>query len=75
VDDDPSQLSRITIPVLLLYETESTGAHIVSVNLYDEQLPDSRIYGLSGLGHLTPEFGSKPVADALAEIFTENLEK
>ncbi|TVR36046.1 MAG: alpha/beta hydrolase, partial [Balneolaceae bacterium] len=73
--NDPLELARVTIPVLLLYGTESTDAHIDSVHYLDENLPDSRIHGIPGLGHMAPELGEKPVADLLMEFFSKELNK
>lgn len=71
--NDPSELSRVTIPVLLLYGSESTTAHTESVYWLDEQLPDSQALELPGLGHMAPELGSKAVAEAITGFFTEKL--
>ena len=71
--NDPSELSRVTIPVLLLYGSESTTAQTESVYWLDEQLPDSQVLELPDLGHMAPELGSKAVAEAIAGFFTEKL--
>ena len=71
--NDPSELSRADIPVLLMYGTESTDAHIKSVYFLEEQLPDSRVQDLHGLGHMAPELGSKTVSETLIEYFSGKL--
>ena len=40
----------------------------------DEQLPDSRVLELPGLGHMAPELGSEAVAEALVAFFAKELE-
>jgi pimeloyl-ACP methyl ester carboxylesterase len=72
--NDPPELSRVDIPVLLMYGTKSTDAHIESVHFLDEHLPNSQVKDFSGLGHMAPELGSKRVADALTKFFTDKLD-
>lgn len=69
--NDPSELSRITIPVLLLYGSETTTAHTDSVYYLDEQLPDSQIREIDDIGHMAPELGSEAVAEAIVEFFDD----
>lgn len=71
--NDPTQLSTVDKPILLMYGSESTTAHIESVYFLDEQLPESNIRKLSGIGHMAPELGSKAVAEAIAGFFIEKL--
>ena len=69
--NDPEELSRVTVPVLLAYGSESTTAHRESVGYLDERLPDSRVREIPGVGHMAPELEPKLVADKLAEFFAD----
>lgn len=71
--NDPSELSQVTVPVFLVYGSESTTAHIDSMYYLDEQLPNTELCELPGVGHMAPELGSEAVADAFIEFFDEEL--
>lgn len=71
--NDPSELSRFTIPVLLLYGSESTTAHTDSIYYLDDQLPNSQILEITGIGHMAPELGSEAVTEAFLEFFDDQL--
>lgn len=71
--NDPSELSRVTIPVLLLYGAESTTAHTDSVYYLDEQLPNSQVHEIAGIGHMAPELGSEAVSEVFIEFFDGQL--
>ena len=71
--NDPSELVKVTIPVLLVYGSESTTAHIDSVHYLVEQLPNAMVREISGSGHMAPELGDEAVADAFVEFFIDQL--
>lgn len=47
--NDPSELAKVTITVLLVYGSESTTANIDSVHYLGEQLPDAQVSEISGI--------------------------
>ena len=71
--NDPAELERVTIPVLLLYGSRSTTAHIESVHWLDEQLEESVVCGIPEVGHMAPEVDPALVADELVEFFADEL--
>lgn len=71
--NDPSELSRVTIPVLLAYGSQSTAAHADSVSYLEGHLPNTQVREIPDLGHMAPELKPEPVADELIEFFTHEL--
>lgn len=71
--NDPAELATISIPIMLVYGSETTTAHADSIHYLDEHLSKSRVRKLDGLGHMAPELGEPAVADAFIEFFTEEL--
>ena len=71
--NDLAELERVTIPVLLLYGSRSTTAHIESVHWLGEQLAESSVCEISGVGHMAPELDPELVADELVEFFADEL--
>ncbi len=71
--NDPSELSTVSIPVLLLYGSETTTAHTDSVYYLNEQLPNCQMREIAGSGHMAPALGSEAVATAFVEFFDDQL--
>lgn len=71
--NEPSQLSRVTIPVLLLYGSQSTTAHKNSVWYLAEHLPDTEVREIPAIGHMAPEIEPEPVSDVMVEFFSQQL--
>lgn len=71
--NDPSELAKVTIPVLLVYGSESTTASIDSTQYLGEKLPKAQVLEISGVGHMAPELGVEAVADTFVEFFAKQM--
>lgn len=72
---DPSELAKITVPVLLLHGTRSIPDpwFIDSVHHVAEHVPDASVREISGAGHFGPTHQPKTVADELVRFFEARL--
>lgn len=71
--NDPTELSKITVPCLLLYGSRTTTAHADSTRYLAKHLPDARLGELDGVGHIAPILAPTPVAAALTGFLAETL--
>ena len=72
---DPSELAKISVPVLLLHGTQTIPDpwFIDSVRHVDEHVADSRMREITGAGHLGPILEPEAVADELKRFFEEEV--
>jgi pimeloyl-ACP methyl ester carboxylesterase len=70
---DPSELARISVPVLLLHGNHSIPDPWMpdSVRYVDEHVADTRMREITGAGHLGPVLKPEAVADELERFFEE----
>jgi pimeloyl-ACP methyl ester carboxylesterase len=70
---DPSELSRIRVPVLLAFGARSTDPHIRSIKYLADHLPDHEVREIPGVGHMAPEIEPEPVAEVLLDFLERKL--
>lgn len=67
---DPSELARITVPVLVLQGSQTTRRWLVdSVRHVAEHVPDARVREVPGASHSSMPTQPKNIADELARFF------
>ncbi len=66
---DPSVLSRVSVPVLLLCGSSTGKWFVDSAQYVADQLPDCRVDEIRGAGHFGPYTKAQEVAEELARFF------
>jgi pimeloyl-ACP methyl ester carboxylesterase len=67
---NPSLLSQVTVPVLLLQGADTAPWFRESVRYVAARLPDATVVTIPGAGHMGPRLAPEPVARALVPFFT-----
>lgn len=67
--DDPSVLRDISVPMLVLYGSDTTSFGEFSARHVGEQVPTARVHEVPGAGHTAPLTHPAELAEVLAESF------
>lgn len=67
--NDPDQLSRVTVPVLLARGSDTTPGHARSITRLAEELPEGEVREIPGAGHLAPAVEPEPIAQEFIRFF------
>jgi pimeloyl-ACP methyl ester carboxylesterase len=60
--NDPDELARVAVPVLLARGSDTTPGHARSITRLAEELPRGEVREIPGAGHLAPAMEPEPVA-------------
>jgi pimeloyl-ACP methyl ester carboxylesterase len=71
--EDPSELAKTTVPVLLLKGARTHPLHGKSVQYVAEHVADSRVREIAGASHYGPHNQAAAVAEELASFFSARL--
>ncbi len=63
--NDPSELAKVTMPVLAVYGSRTTVPHAASARHLADTLAHARLHEVPGVGHMAPWVAPKALADEL----------
>jgi pimeloyl-ACP methyl ester carboxylesterase len=67
---DPALLGAISVPVLVLYGSDTKRLFAASARAVTDRIPNARMQEIPGAGHAAPLTHPEALAKALAEFFT-----
>lgn len=67
--NDPDELARVAVPVLLARGSDTTPGHARSITRLAEELPRGEVREIPGAGHLAPAVEPEPVAQEFIRFF------